>query len=74
MARWIGIDYGGVRTGLAYTDRLGDFQNCSHGLELMPAIKALVNEAVSGLPRYPQSLGVNRRLTDSSAAIWLKKP
>ena len=76
MARWIGIDYGGVRTGLAYTDAAGTMafpHKTVPTKELMPAIKALVNEApchgfALGIPnRWGVELG--RGLTDSSAAI-----
>ena len=76
MTRWIGIDYGGVRTGLAFTDPAGAMafpHKTVPTKELMPAIKALVNEApcagfALGIPnRWGVELG--RGLTDSSAAI-----
>jgi putative Holliday junction resolvase len=76
MARWIGIDYGGMRTGLAYTDAAGTMafpHKTVPTKELMPAIKALVNEApcagfALGIPnRWGVESG--RGLTDSSAGI-----
>ena len=76
MARWIGIDYGGVRTGLAFTDPAGAMafpHKTVSTKELIPAIKALVNEApcagfALGIPnRWGVESG--RGLTDSSAAI-----
>ena len=76
MARWIGIDYGGVRTGLAYTDAAGTMafpHKTVPTKELMPAIKALMNEApCAGIALgIPNRWGVEsgRGLTDSSAGI-----
>jgi putative Holliday junction resolvase len=76
MARWIGIDYGGVRTGLAYTDANGvlafPFKTVPTD-ELIAAIQGLVNEApCAGFALgIPNRWGVDsgRGLTDSTAPI-----
>ena len=76
MARWIGIDYGGVRTGLAHTDPSGVLAfpyKTVPTTELMSVIKALVAaEPCAGFALgIPNRWGVDagRGLTDSSALI-----
>ena len=76
MARWLGIDYGGVRTGLAHTDPSGMLafpHKTVPTTELMSVIKALVDaEPCAGFALgIPNRWGVNagRGLTDSSALI-----
>ncbi|MBO75132.1 MAG: Holliday junction resolvase RuvX [Flavobacteriales bacterium] len=76
MARWIGIDYGIVRTGLAHTDPTGVLAfpyKTVPTTELIAAITALVNEApcagfALGIPNR-WGLDSGRGLTDSSAPI-----
>ena len=76
MARWIGIDYGSVRTGLAHTDPSGVLAfpyKTVPTTELMPVIKALVDaEPCAGFALgIPNRWGVDagRGLTDSSTLI-----
>lgn len=76
MARWIGIDYGGVRTGLAHTDPSGVLAfpyKTVPTTELMSVIKELVDAApcagfALGIPNR-WGVDTGRGLTDSSALI-----
>lgn len=76
MGRWIGIDYGGARTGLAYTDgaaMLAFPHRTVPTAELMDELKRLVKEAdCAGFALgIPNAWGVasGRAMTHSSEPI-----
>jgi putative Holliday junction resolvase len=76
MGRWIGIDYGGARTGLAYTDAaaLLAFPHKTVPTDALPDELDLLirSEPCAGIALgIPNAWGlqVGKGLTDSSAAI-----
>lgn len=76
MARWIGIDYGGVRTGIACTDADGvlAFPHATvQTASLMGALEQLVNASpckgfVLGMPNA-WGIGIGKGMTHSTAPI-----
>lgn len=80
MGRWIGIDYGGARTGLAYTD---DAALLAFPYKTVPtnALKAELDKLIKTAPCAGIALGIpnawglqaGKGLTDSSAPILALK-
>lgn len=80
MGRWIGIDYGGARTGLAYTD---DAALLAFPYKTVPtaALKAELEKLIKAAPCVGIALGIpnawglqaGKGLTDSSAPILALK-